>query len=78
MIDVMEQFNGISELQVVAIRSAAKIVKMDSKVIQNACDVYRQSRGRDGLPCFVVGKFTRIRVGAIKEWLKRLEEKEVA
>lgn len=67
-----------SEYEMLSIIAASEVCHVDKDEIVNACEVYRQSNGRDGLPCFTIGNRTKIRAGALKEWQMRLERKEVA
>lgn len=68
----------INEVSILSVDAASKILGVNKRDVMNACEVFRQSRGRDGLRCFTKGTRTVIRAGALKEWLMRLEEKEVA
>lgn len=67
-----------SEYEILSVLAASEICHVDKDEIVNACDVYRQSGGKDGLKCFTRGSRTCIRAGALKEWMQGLEAKEVA
>lgn len=68
----------ISELEILSIPHAAKILKVDRHEIMDACETYRQSGGKAGLRCFKKGARTCIRAGALKDWIISLEDREVA
>lgn len=68
----------MSELEILTIPRAAKILRVDRHEIMDACEVYRQSGGKAGLRCFRKGARTCIRAGALKDWLISLEDREVA
>lgn len=67
-----------SEYEILSVLAAAEICKVDTDVIVHACEVYRQTSGKEGLPCFSMGARTKIRAGALKDWQMGLERLEVA
>lgn len=71
----MEKVGRISELALLTINKAAKLMSVDRSEIYHAMDVYVQSGGRDGLPFLVRGSRRSIRAGAIREYLLNQERK---
>lgn len=68
----------ISELELMSIHQAAKVVHLNRGEIQNAMDKFVQSGGRDGLAFISKGSRRLIRAGALKSWLISLEKKAIA
>lgn len=68
----------ISELELMSVNQAAKVVRLNRGEIQNGMDAYVQSGGRDGLAYIVKGSRRLIRAGALKSWLISLERKTIA
>jgi hypothetical protein len=66
---------AISELKILSVNSAAKIMGIDKGEILHAMEVYVQSGGRDGLAYMERGMRKAIRAGAIKAYLMNQEKK---
>ena len=67
-----------SELELLTINRAAKLLHVRPEELVHDMDVFIQSGGRDGLPFISKGKRKVIRAGALKAYLIRKEQKEVA
>lgn len=65
----------ISELKILTVNTAAKIMGIDKSEIVHAMELYVQSNGRDGLPYMERGARRSIRAGAIKDYLIHQEKK---
>ena len=72
----MEKVGRISELALLTINKAAKLMSVDRSEIYHAMDVHVQSGGRDGIAYIERGSGRRlIRAGAIREYLVNQERK---
>lgn len=71
----VEGVGRVSELALLSINRAAKMMAVDKSEIYHAMDVYVQSGGRDGLAFMVRGSRRSIRAGAIREYLVSQERK---
>lgn len=57
----------MSELEILSVERAAKILHVAKSEISDACEVYRQSGGKTRLRYFRKGARTCIRAGALKD-----------
>lgn len=71
----MGRVGRISELALLTVSRAARLMSVDKSEILHAMDVYVESNGRDGLPFLVRGCRRSIRAGAIREYLVHQERK---
>lgn len=71
----MESVGRISELTLLPISRAARLMAVDKTEIYHAMDVWVQSNGHDGLAFIVRGSRRSIRAGAIREYLVNQERK---
>lgn len=55
-------------------REAAAAYGIDIQTILDACNLFVQSRGRNGLRCYRDGRYWKIRPVNIEAWIERMEE----
>ena len=55
-------------------REAAAAYGIDIQTILDACNLFVQSRGRNGLRCYREGRYWKIRPVNIEAWIERMEE----
>lgn len=55
-------------------REAEAAYGIDIQTILDACNLFVQSRGRNGLRCYRDGRYWKIRPVNIEAWIERMEE----
>lgn len=71
----MDRLGRISELALLSVNRAAKMLAVDKVDVYHAMDVYVQTDGHDGLAFLMRRNRRVIRAGAIREYLLKEERK---